>query len=43
MKDYGKSIKWPTPPTVLTEWVAELKKAHNRLGLYICCFFLHKF
>ncbi|WAQ94639.1 MYO1D-like protein [Mya arenaria] len=30
MRDYGKSIKWPTPPKVLSGWVGELQKAHNR-------------
>lgn len=30
MPDYGKHIKWPAPPKVLSAWVAELKKAHNR-------------
>ena len=30
MPDYGKHIKWPVPPKVLSSWVAELKKAYNR-------------
>ncbi|KAK3589621.1 hypothetical protein CHS0354_043081 [Potamilus streckersoni] len=30
MRDYGKSIKWPTPPQVLTGLVEELRKVHSR-------------
>lgn len=30
MKDYGRHVKWPTPPKVLRKFEEALKSIHNR-------------
>ena len=30
MKDYGKNIEWPTPPSVLEGLVQQLRRVHNK-------------
>lgn len=32
MKDYGRQVKWPTPPKVLRKFEEALRSIHSRYG-----------
>lgn len=41
MKDYGRHVKWPTPPKVLRKFEESLRSIYNRYSdrITTCCYF----